>query len=386
MPEIDIRKKYTHSHKLQKRRKKSRNPFVAFFSGLFPWVGDTASDVARKLVFMVSLFALTFSGVLIADHYLGAHAPEDYSGYNNIDLEDDTREIWINPNTGSSNSEQGDYEYEVIAKYLPLLEENPEFVGYLSIDPWVSYPVAQPAGDTAHDHYLHHNFRNQPTENGTLFACKFGAFSPPTQTSSGRPDNVIVHGHNLLTKNLFQPLMNYRDHFHFLQANPIITFDTLFEPGRYKIISVFQTNIYDDLGEYYNYAVKRNFEGIDDFYTFVTEVLDRSRYHTNVDIRPGDEFLTLTTCDFSMLDNIRLVVVARRVRFDEAAEMSPEEFINLRGSTSGRDANGFMRYKMFEVFYNHLNRGIGWAGREWDTSLVEGLDDWLRNNEHRLTA
>jgi len=380
MPQMDIRRKYTYGHK-KKKKKKKENLAVAVVSGLFPWKGDAVSDMARKLVFLISVIALTFAAVKIFDFYFGSHEEAD-AGYWDANHDNDAT-ISINSNNLSS-SDGGDFQVSILERYREFWEANQEFVGWVRIDPWVDYPVAQSQGETPFDYYLHHNFYKVPTANGTVFADKFGEFLPPSaENPTGRPHNVILHGHNLRTRNLFQPLMKYRDDFQFLKNNPIITFDTLFESGRYKIFSVYQTNINEVHGDYYDYLAMNYFESRDEFYEYVTEALDRSRYHTDVDLRYGDELLTLSTCDFSMFFDIRLVIVARRIRDDEDPDMDSEAFINFR-ENNGRTADGYMRHKMFDAYYNVWNNGRGWAGdmsgRAWDTSRVEGLDRWIEDN------
>ena len=58
------------------------------------------------------------------------------------------------------------------------------------------------------------------------------------------------------------------------------------------------------------------------FNNFVKEVTDRSFYISNVDVQPGDKFITLSTCSYEygpVSDNadVRTVVVGRRVREGE---------------------------------------------------------------------
>ena len=376
MPQMDIRSKYTYGQKRKKKKKESLT--TAIVSGLLPWKGDTAGDAIRKVVFLVSVIALTAASILILNHYLGSHGDAE-ADYWDVD-HSNTNTATISMTCNSNLESNGEIQVEILDRYREYYEDNAEFVGFISIDPWINYPVAQSKGDTPYDYYLNHNFYKAPTSNGTVFADKAGQLIVPTQTNNGRPHNVILHGHNLLTRNLFQPLIRYRESFDFLKEHPVITFDTLFEPGQYKIFSVFQTNIYDTHGEFYDYLAYSYFDDKDEFYEFVTETLDRSRYQTDVDIRYGDELLTLSTCDFSMFSNIRLVIVARRIRSDESPFMNTESFVNLREDNS-RTADGFMKYKMFDAYYKAYNGSRGWAGRSWDTSRVEGVTDWLRNNE-----
>ncbi|MCL2634293.1 MAG: class B sortase [Oscillospiraceae bacterium] len=369
MPELDIRRKYTYGKK--KKKKKKENFAVSLASDLLPWPGDELSDAVRKIVFIVSLAALVISAVVITNFYLGDNDgpnPQEHAMIIHMSNEKVTLNI---PGISGDGMDNSDNQVEVIEKYVEYYEKNNDFVGFLSIDPYINYPVVQSEGDNTY--YLKRNFDKVPTENGTIFADWEGIFTP-----TERPHNIILYGHNLLTKNGFQPLANYRKSFEFLKANPTIKFDTLYETGTYKIVSVFLTNTKESHGEVFNYWSKNSiyFTSQGEFYDFVTEILDRSYYHTGVDIEYGDEFITLSTCDFSALSDLRLVIVARRVREFEDPRVDTDLFVDNRGV----DENNLLKRKMFEAFYNIQNAGRGWGGRNWDTSLVKGLDEYLAGN------
>ena len=378
MPEMDIRRSNSQIPKRKKKKKKKKESLpVAIAAGLFPWKGDKTSDVVRKLVFLVSLCALVFATVKIFDFYFAPHEETAYSEYWEVDNDCDLSSvIKVRSDTVSGDNDGEEVEVEILEKYREFWETNPEFVGYLSIDPYINYPVPQAGSDKPEDFYLHHNYYGRKTENGTIYADSAGKF-----TYDSRPHNIVLHGHNLITKNNFQPLLYYRngvggvgDGFAFLKENPIIKFDTLYEAGTYKIFSVFQINVDDIYGEFYDYWRKHYFHTRDSFYEYVTEVLDRSQYYTGVDLRYGDELITLSTCDFSILSDIRLVIVARRVRLGETSDMDLDLFVNNR-SNNGRTSDGYMKYKMFDAYYKTFNHNRGWAGRQWELDWVEGYSE-----------
>ena len=100
----------------------------------------------------------------------------------------------------------------------------------------------------------------------------------------------------------------------------------------------------------------------------MAECLDRSYYYTGVDLEYGDELLTLSTCDFSMFSDMRLVVVARKVRDDESNTLDTDAFID----NSGFDENGNVKRKMFDAYYkSNYNQ---WAGRQWDTAWIKDFE------------
>jgi SrtB family sortase len=392
MPDLDIRRKYTYGQ--TRKKKRNQNPVIAAAESVLPWKGDPLSDMIRKSVMVLSVFVLVFCVVFSLNFFFGAQPETVDSRYWEADRGNTDRAV-VSMSRGSTALQIGstelgyvpdeEIEVEILERYLRFWEDNNEFVGYISIDPHINYPVAQSSGDKPNDWYLHHNFYGVRTENGSIFADKSGTFSVPTANSTGRPDNIIIHGHNLITKNGFQPLINYRNSFQFLKDNPVIRFDTLFEEGEYKIFAVYQINVEEQYGEFFPYWRKSCFNNKDDFYEFVVEALDRSHYHTDVDLRYGDELITLSTCDFSMFSATRLVIVGRRVREGETADMDTDSFVNLKANNRGRDSGGFMRYKMFDAFYRQLNQSKGWNhDRAWELDRVEGVNEYLwrmQNNE-----
>jgi sortase B len=388
MPEFD-RRPASRGSRRRGGVKRRENVIVSLFSGLLPWKGDKAGDVVRKFIFMGSLGLLIWAGIMIVDFYILRDIRTDRERQGLIDLVinydgDELFDVHI-----SRFGERGDLVNEpvqVIGKYWELYENNDDFVGWLEIYPIVQYPVYQYREYNEHgvrignnDFYLNHNHDRHPTPNGTIFADWEGRFTPYE-----RPHNNIIYGHNLQTKNLFQPLLNYRpnnnssiDSFEFLKLNPTIIFDTLYEYGNYKIFAIMQTNVWPHQGDVFNFWDFVYFRNKSHFDNFIAGILDRSMYYTNVDIEYGDEILMLVTCDFSVFANgddasLRLVVVARRVRDNEFAGFTQAEldaFIDNRGVNE----DGQLNRKMYEAYYN-LRFPAGWGGRNWDLNYIKDFE------------
>ena len=346
-------------------RKKKMSGFESVVSGIIPWKGDSAGEVVRKIIFLVAIVTLITAGILMLDFYVfrenennrDAQYWADQKEQNASDevitviLKDDN-----DKNSSSENNEEG--EVEVLAEYMPYYEQNNDFVGWISMYPYIQYPVVQ-AEDN--DYYLKHNFDGGYNENGTIFADYQGKIS-----ATEMPHNTLLYGHNLITNNFFQPLSNFRkEGISFLKNNYLLEFDTLYERNQYKIFSVFLTNTKTEHGEVFDYWTQVYFSSKSEFDNYVAECLDRSYFYTGVDLQYGDELLTLSTCDFSMLSDMRLVVIARKVREDESISMDPESFID----NTGFDENGNVRRKMFDAYYSTYD--CEWAGRKWDTSWIK---------------
>lgn len=354
--------------RLRPRRKKQANGFVGFISDIIPWKGDSTGEVVRKLVFLIAIIVLIVAGCMMLNFYVlrenannkDAQYWADQKEQNASDevitviLKDDSEK------EGSSEKEESG-EVEVLAEYMPYYEQNNDFVGWISMYPYIQYPVVQ-ADDN--EYYLKHNFEGGYNENGTIFADYQGTIS-----ATEMPHNTLLYGHNLITNNFFQPLSNFRkEGIDFLKKNYLLEFDTLYERNQYKIFSVFLTNTKTEHGDVFDYWKQVYFTSKTEFNNFVAECLDRSYFYTGVDLQYGDELLTLSTCDFSMFSDMRLVVVARKIREDESISMDPETFID----NTGFDDDGNVKRKMFDAYYTTYD--CEWAGRKWDTSWIKDFE------------
>ncbi|MCL2638404.1 MAG: class B sortase [Oscillospiraceae bacterium] len=392
MPEFDrrpVNRKRHGGRRTVARRKE--NIAVSILRGLFPWKGDKGGDIVRKLILLGSLALLIWAGMQIVDYYIlrDIRTDRERAELVRIRIDYDSEEYLLMHIPGFPHgSDLVGEQVQVIGEYLEFYEMNDDFVGWLEIYPIVQYPVYQYREYNEdgvrignNDFYLNHNHERWPTTNGTIFTDWEGRFTPDE-----RPHTTIVYGHNLQTKNLFQPLLNYRpnntssmDSFEFLKLNPTIVFDTLYERGNYKIFAVIQTNVERTQGDVFHYWDYVYFRNKPHFDNFVADILDMSMYYTNVDIEYGDELLMLSTCDFSVFSNgadssVRLVVVARRVRDNEFAGFTEAEidaFIDNRGVNE----DGQLNRKMFEAYYN-LRYPAGWAGRSWDPDYIKDFDNY----------
>ena len=344
------------------------NGFESVISGIIPWKGDPPGEVVRKIVFLVAIIVLIVAGCLMLRFYVFRENENNrdaqyWADQKEQNASDEVITVILKDDSDKSNSSEKEEsgEVEVLAEYMPYYEQNNDFVGWISMYPYIQYPVVQ---SDDNEYYLKHNFEGGYNENGTIFADYQGEIS-----ATEMPHNTLLYGHNLITNNFFQPLSNFRkEGISFLKDNYILEFDTLYERNQYKIFSVFLTNTKTEHGEVFDYWTQVYFNSKSEFNNFVAECLDRSYFYTGVDLQYGDELLTLSTCDFSMFSDMRLVVVARKVRSDESISMDTSAFID----NSGFDEDGNVKRKMFEAYYTTY--GCEWAGRKWDTSWIKDFE------------
>ena len=122
--------------------------------------------------------------------------------------------------------------------------------------------------------------------------------------------------------NMFADILKYAD-VEFYKTSPIITFNTIYGPSEWKVISVFKTNINSSQGKLFDY-LKVSFANDSSFLNYVHDVRQRSIINVPVDTREDDQLLTLSTCSEEM-DQFRTVVVARKVRNGESNEVDVEK-------------------------------------------------------------
>ena len=368
MSEQDLnnpQKKRAPKRRTPKRRKKM-NAFESFLSGVLPWPGDPAGEKARKIVLLVSTVALFAAGFIMLNFYVFREAE------NNLDAQywaerkeqnanDDVITILMkdkNSEKSSGADNEEEKQVEVLAEYVSYYEQNNDFVGWVSMYPYIQYPVVQ---YTDNEYYLKHSFDGGYNENGTIFADYQGKI-----TADSMPGNLLLYGHNLITNNYFQPLSHFRkEGMEFLRNNYVIGFDTLYNRNKYLIFAVFLTNTQEAHGEVFEYWKQVYFSTKSEFDNYIAECLDRSYFYTGVDLEYGDEIITLSTCDFSMFNDMRLVVMARKVRPGESTTLDTGRFID----NSGYDENGNVKRKMFDAFYNAYR--CSWGGRKWDKNYIK---------------
>lgn len=347
----------------KRKKKKKQNLGKSIVTGLFPCKGDDRSEIARKLIFLGSLCLMIAALVVIAVHFITLNLAPENDGINtsvnsggNVVVQDG-QQIVVNAQAPTQEQIDKLPEGSINEEYAAYYDANKDFVGWITINGTnVNYPVVQGEDN---DFYLHHNFNGEEEFAGTIFTDYEGRFGP-----NEMPNNTILYGHNMLYKYKFSALNNYNNNIQFLKDTPVIDFNTLYKDNKYKIISVFITNTKEEHGEVFNYTNYVYFRNSDEFYEYIKEVMDRSKYSTGVDVEYGDELLTLSTCDGTTgFNDMRLVIVARKVRENE----SPE--VDVSKITRKESVKYFEAYD--EVY------GSKWKGRTWDISLVKGMKEYL---------
>ncbi|MCR5734912.1 MAG: class B sortase [Lachnospiraceae bacterium] len=193
-------------------------------------------------------------------------------------------------------------EKKVLDEFAGLLTVNPDTIGWLRIpDTVIDYPVVSTSDE---DYYLHHDFYGQKSIYGTLFVKDIADVDTPGT-------NIIIYGHHMRNDTMFGGLDAYESE-DFFKSHEIIEFNTLYEERRYRVISVFRSEVLPDDSDKFRYYDFYQADSKEDFDYFYKNIKELSEYETGITADYGDTFITLSTCAYHT-QNGRFVVVAKRI-------------------------------------------------------------------------
>ena len=209
-------------------------------------------------------------------------------------------------------------------EFAALYAINDEVAGWLTIpNAGVDTVIVQSPEGTRpdKDKYLHGtNWQGNYYYYGAVYADARSTFKRTLN-----PTNTIIYGHNMYPIDdslFFTNLINY-EKFDFYKQCPIIQFRTLYQKADYKIFAIMYCNTSEDDGEVFNYIANRfvNITRQEVFDEYYNSIMERNLITNDVDVKFGDELITLSTCENRFLKNSRLVIFGRKVRDGESSEV-----------------------------------------------------------------
>ncbi len=225
-----------------------------------------------------------------------------YESYASDKKFDELREEVASAAGSGDTYEEARAENGMLAGYYELYQKNSHIVGWLKIDGTkVDYPVVK--GDN-NEFYLHKNFDREYQYCGIPFM--------DYQCDADKPsDNVVIYAHNMKDGSMFAALLKYADR-NFLNEHKIITFDTLYERGKYEIVYVLRVR--PDKKDYVNYCEFIDAGNTEEFDDFIAKA-GKAALYADTENTPvyGDKLLTLSTCSYNA-SNERFVVIAKKQR------------------------------------------------------------------------
>lgn len=186
-------------------------------------------------------------------------------------------------------------------RFTDLRRKGKYITGWLRMD-----SVDEPVALKDNSYFLTRDATGKKNVNGAIF------MDAGTRLET-RPYTVILYGHNMKSGSMFGRLRKYRDSG-YLRKNRFITFDTLYEDGRYAVFAVAEINVVPGTSGYFDIW------SLDDptragREAAIRKLESRSFSGVAVDVQPEDQILLLVTCVED--DDYRLIVAARRLRDGE---------------------------------------------------------------------
>ncbi|MBQ8182071.1 MAG: class B sortase [Ruminococcus sp.] len=318
------KKKEKNLTEVTPKKKKKKKTFKQRFLGLFPQKGDSVPEIIRKIVFLISIIAIVVCGYLVGDYYFelwqSKKVTEEVS---NLYWTYETTE----PATGEEHPslepvEEGRVKpvYKLLPGAKKLLDMNKDVIGYIKIDGTPVDNVVLRGEDNFV--YLDKKINGDENRAGELFLDWRNHFDDVDEEGHlkvANSQNLVIYGHAMKDESMFGSLIKYRTTDGYYSDHPVIYLNSNYSHYTYKIFSVFILDAEDKSETKFDCWNKFNFQNEIDFYNFVNEAKRRNIRTNDVDVKYGDQLLTLSTCDTYLGDRGRLIIMARRVREGEDA-------------------------------------------------------------------
>lgn len=202
-------------------------------------------------------------------------------------------------------------------RFAKIRQQNEDIVGWLKIEGILDEAVVQ----RDNTYYLDRDWRGYHNENGALFLEK-------TCGLITRPHTCMIFGHNMKTGMMFGRLRKYEDAA-FYRKNAFVTFDSMYEDGRYVIFASAVVSLDAARPDYVDFAGLIS-PVISLRYASLRDLRECSDFNCPIDVQPQDQLLVLVTCVGD--DTQRRIVAARRLRDGE----TEETLLPLVQQTTGR--------------------------------------------------
>lgn len=191
---------------------------------------------------------------------------------------------------------------EISSRFRKLRKESKYIVGWLTINRLLDEPVVQ----RDNVYFLDHDAKGKENVNGALFLDS----GIPLKS---RPYTYIIYGHNMKSGAMFGSLRNYENRAYY-HKDPFVTFDTMYEEGRYVIFAVSTVSTEEGSRNYVDFYALKSAD-IAGRQKAIDALISASVHTCTIDVQPEDQLLVLVTCVDK--DEERRVVAARRIRDGE---------------------------------------------------------------------
>lgn len=158
----------------------------------------------------------------------------------------------------------------------------------------IDYPVVQ--GEDNY-FYLNHDFNKKESSSGAIFI--------DYKNNIDKDKNIVIYGHNMKNKSMFQNLMKFKDEEFWKENKEII----LIIDGKryeYEIFSSYISNAKD-------IDLISKFKNDDEYLKYIDDIKKKSIFHRDMNIKSNDRIITLSTCSYEK-DDARMIIYGRLKR------------------------------------------------------------------------
>ena len=170
-----------------------------------------------------------------------------------------------------------------------LIKRNEDYKMWIEVpNTNIDYPVVQGKDN---DFYLNHDFNKNESSSGAIFM--------DYKNNIDKDKNIIIYGHNMRNKSMFQNIMKFKDEAFWKKNKEIIlTIDG--KRYEYEIFSSYISNAKD-------VDLKINFKSEDEYLKYIEDIKKKSIFHRDMDIKSNDRIITLSTCSYEK-DDARMII------------------------------------------------------------------------------
>ena len=189
----------------------------------------------------------------------------------------------------------------VLPHLAELYANNADIAGWVRIDGTkIDYPFVYTPAD--YNKYLHMSINGKHDYAGAIIMDHRCTVDPESS-------NIILHGHNMKNKTMFNNLMNYV-YKNYWEEHPTVYFSNLYEEREYEIIAVIKDRVYKTTEDCFKFYEFTNPQSEEEFNEGIEYFKKNSLYDTGLTAEYGDRLLMLVTCAYHVQDG-RFVVIAR---------------------------------------------------------------------------
>lgn len=175
-----------------------------------------------------------------------------------------------------------DSETENITTYEKLKEINSDYQFWVEVENTnISYPVVQGQDNS---YYLKKDFNKKESSAGTIFMDALNDFDVD--------NNVVLYGHNMNNKTMFNNITHFKKEDFFNKNNKIrIKHNKDEKEYVYEVFSVYHSD------NTFDYNTVRFGEGYS-FSSFINDIKNKSMYKNDIEVTENDKIITLSTCSY----------------------------------------------------------------------------------------